>query len=113
MIIEVPTRAVAKQRPRTVNGNTYTPPKTRQFEEFVAWQTRSQRDGVTLEDDLRVTITLIAKRRLTGDVDNYAKAVLDGVVKGGAIKDDSQIVDLRVLKMVGRHDQIQIVLETA
>ena len=50
-------------------------------------------DGVTVtveESDLR--------SKLRGDIDNYAKSVLDGIVKGGMIKDDIHIMGLSVVK---------------
>lgn len=96
MIIEIPGRPVAKQRARTVNGHTYTPPKTRAFEELVAVMTRAQRRGVTLTGDVGLTILIEYKTRPRADIDNYAKAIMDGIVKGGAIEDDRQVTRLVV-----------------
>ena len=96
MIIEIPGRPVAKQRARTVNGHTYTPPETRAFEQLVAMCTQVQRRGEKLTGDISVDITMTAEKKLTGDIDNYAKSILDGIVKGGAIEDDRQIRRLQI-----------------
>ena len=104
MIITVSGRPVAKQRARTVNGHTYTPPKTREYEELVAWSCRVAEGERFMSGDVAVLITLYAKRKLTGDVDNYAKCILDGMVKGGVLGDDRQIVSLTVTKTVADTD---------
>ena len=39
-----------------------------------------------------------------GDVDNLAKAVLDAMVQGGVLPDDSQVVDLHVRKAYAERD---------
>lgn len=88
---------VAKQRARTVNGHTYTPPKTRAYEELVAVVARS-RGKQYPNGDVSVEISLCSPRKLRGDIDNYAKAVLDGIVKGGLIGDDRQISRLLIEK---------------
>ena len=109
MIIEIPGRPVAKQRARTVNGHTYTPPKTRAFEEMVAMCVLTQRNGATVAGDVNVTITMGGTTRLRGDIDNYAKAILDGVVKGGAIEDDRQVRGLYIEAHEGMDEWVTFV----
>lgn len=43
-----------------------------------------------------VTLRLYAPDRRRRDVDNYAKALLDALVKSGLLEDDSLIKDLRI-----------------
>lgn len=94
---EIPGRPIAKQRARMRNGQFYTPAPTRHFEESVAWSARAT--GVRdLSGDLHVEIGICTKRPLRGDVDNYAKSILDGLVKGGLISDDREIVSLCIGK---------------
>lgn len=94
---EIPGRPVAKQRARARNGKFYTPAPTRRFEELVAWHARTV--GVRdLSGNLYVEIGIYTHRPLRGDVDNYAKSILDGMVKGGLISDDREINCLSVQK---------------
>ena len=98
-----------KGRPRmTKTGHTYTPKKTVEYEAEVA----SQYDGPKFEGDIAMEIILGKDRmwvtindmsdwennsRLTGDIDNYAKSVLDAL-NGIAYEDDKQIKQLIVRK---------------
>ena len=94
-----------------MRGHTYTPPKTREYEELVAWTARliapfgpdsRLRVRITLHDGLAdvevVELDREARTKLRGDVDNYAKSIVDGLVKGGLIGDDRQIDELEVLR---------------
>jgi len=100
---------VAKQRPRHTGSTTYTPKRTKIYEEQVAWAARSVQSfaddarislRITLHDDEAVVeIAEIAsdeKSKLTGDIDNYAKSIMDGIVQGGLIANDRQIDILEV-----------------
>lgn len=80
---------MAKERPRTFAHKktgriiTFTPDKTRAYEEVVrlfAHRARllAQWPEPTSEDRFSVSIEL-RLGELTGDVDNYAKAILDGL----------------------------------
>ncbi len=101
----------SKQRPRsTRSGHTYTPKETREYEHFIS-QTYS---GVAfLEGPLHVTLVFDNEKteitirelrpkkipsKLRGDIDNYAKAILDAL-NGVAYTDDKQIVSLELKKL--------------
>lgn len=98
-----------KQRPRmTRRGRVFTPTQTLEFEALV-------REGWThgiIEGDISVTIYLTKeefhvtveqftkdkeKTKLRGDIDNYAKSILDGL-NGTAFVDDKFIRELIVIK---------------
>ncbi len=101
----------SKQRPRsTRSGHTYTPKETREYEKIIA-QTYSGvvfANGplhVTLvfnNDKTEITIKELKPKRnpckLRGDIDNYAKAILDAL-NGVAYTDDKQIVSLELKKL--------------
>jgi crossover junction endodeoxyribonuclease RusA len=99
--LEIPGEPVPKGRPRKARqGHMFTPERTRSFEELVAWHARAHavRLGAA---PLAVRIELWSTRPLAGDIDNYVKAVLDGLVRGGAMEDDRQVVSLTVEREVG------------
>lgn len=86
-VLEIPGTPVPKGRPRSGRGNTFTPRRTVEYEQLVAWHARAQRirlgaGPVELHADFYT-------RRGGGDLDNLLKSVLDGLVKGGAIDDDA------------------------
>lgn len=98
-----------KQRPRmTRRGRVFTPTQTLEFEALV----REGWDHEILEGDISVTIYLTKeyfevtvepftkdkeKTKLRGDIDNYAKSILDGL-NGTAFVDDKFIRELVVIK---------------
>lgn len=108
-------RPKPKGRPRmSRRGFAYTPPETVQFEKKIA----EMYEGPFFEDgrlcvhltfsvegiDLKIfpakKLKMIKKskgRGLTGDIDNYAKSVLDAL-NGVAYQDDKQIVLLMLEK---------------
>ena len=104
--ITVPWKPHAKQRPRhTKGGHTYTAPVTRNAEKAIAEAfIDSDWDGQMKDGPISVHIELFndhfvitiedtddyENRRLRGDVDNYAKTILDSL-NGVAWEDDKQI----------------------
>lgn len=126
---EIPGVAVAKGRPRfTRQGHVYTPKKTRVYETLVK-QYAKINVKKPLEKPLKVGICIHKKPpkswskkkrkaaieggvRATAspDVDNYSKAILDGM-NGVAFKDDSQICELHVRKKYSEEDKAVVTLE--
>lgn len=114
--------AITKGRPRvTRTGRAYTPERTKEWEEFVAWEyKKAQAEGRAnplIESEpvraflgffYQVPKSYSAKRRIAcqngseaftkhPDLDNLAKAILDAL-NGIAYKDDRQVVDLQCVK---------------
>lgn len=102
----VPIHPVAKGRPRfTRSGHAYTPDKTRKFESEVARYLKARCKHVT-EGPLRVEVILFLKKPKTSknkhpivkpDSTNFIKGIEDAA-NGILWRDDSQIIDLRVIK---------------
>ncbi len=102
----------AKQRPRmTRYGRAYTPKATHIFENAVAdgwnknyWYGDSPIAIQIVLDKDTFTVTISEYKAATptsplrGDIDNYAKSILDGL-NGVAFKDDSQVRSLEVTKL--------------
>lgn len=75
----VPGRAVPKERPRVGPTGGWTPARTRAWEQTIAWRARAAHKGGPLEGLLEVGIVVRLRGAGGGDVDNYAKAVLDAL----------------------------------
>jgi Holliday junction resolvase RusA-like endonuclease len=106
-------RPHAKQRPRaTRTGHVYTPKATKDAEKNLKEQWLAQNAAEPLEGPLAVRLVLsdeavsitvaeygepIESKKLRGDLDNYAKTVLDALNKVAWV-DDRQIVHLEVVK---------------
>jgi Holliday junction resolvase RusA-like endonuclease len=124
---------VAKGRPRFAKrGNyvqTYTPVKTKSYEdEARLLATKAKGSGSTLEGSVSVFIYIsfsvpqsYSKRKreacLSGetkhtkkpDLDNVAKAIIDGM-NGIIFKDDSQIINLHVTKVYAEVGKVEVLI---
>lgn len=92
----IPFRAVPKMRPRfTRNGGTYTPQKTRDWENTVrGCATLALRGRAPLTGKVRVRLSFGGSN---ADIDNLAKSCLDAMNKV-IFTDDKLIEDLIVAK---------------
>ena len=100
-------RPLSKQRPRFGNGHTYTPSKTKEYEERVGYEWKKK-----YKDCLTGAVSVTMKfffhepkkagvyKTSRPDIDNLAKAILDGL-NGIAFTDDSQVVELHLYKLWG------------
>lgn len=114
-MVVVEGRVKGKARPRVFNGRAITPKDTVTYENWVRVCYKEQ-SGEYLEGSIRATITAYykipksySKKRVETirngeeyptkkpDLDNIAKIILDSL-NGIAYADDSQVVELTVLK---------------
>jgi crossover junction endodeoxyribonuclease RusA len=112
MIFKIPGKPIAKQRPRVTSKGTYTPEKTREYEARVglcALKALRELKKQKLLGNVRVIIELGEKEttvrvfeaamdpktKTRGDLDNYAKSILDGM-QGVLFDDDKQVSYLEV-----------------
>lgn len=102
-LVTIPGLPVAKERPRKGKHGFYTPGRTRAYEETVATYAMSYSPMPSVP--LGVTITIQSKNRLRGDLDNYAKSVLDGLVKGRLIPDDRLVESLTIQQAYSEKEQ--------
>lgn len=106
--ITIPGRPVPKGRPRfSRSGHAYTPEKTRQYEELVAWCAK-QEVQEPLKGDIAVDIKIYAKN-YCGDMDNICKALLDSM-NGIAYNDDKQVAAMMVQRMKDKDERVEIEL---
>lgn len=101
----VPGRPVLKQRPRVgKNGKIYTPKKSRDYEEQVAWAARPVfKEPYLGPVGLQIQVYL---SRPGGDLDNYVKTIQDGL-NGIAWRDDRQVKMLFAVVSVKRGQRSQ------
>lgn len=98
MRFTVPGPPIPKARPRVVGRRAYTPEATLQYSRKVALVARTE--GITATSSpvsLGVWFYMADRRR--ADIDNLAKAVMDGL-NGIAYHDDAQVEQLFVTRMV-------------
>lgn len=98
---------VPKGRPRmTKTGHAYTPQTTRDFEKAVALWAKANFKGKPSLKPLKAVMNFYIKRAKTNktkqhtqrpDIDNYMKAVLDGM-QGVVFEDDSQVFEIFATK---------------
>ena len=112
----IPGEPVAKGRPKLSRYGTYTPKKTKEYEEHIKqeWHKNGYKEpltgavmvDITFYRSIQKSSSKAAKMaKLTGkvkptvkpDLDNYIKAVLDGL-NGLAWVDDSQIINISATK---------------
>ena len=122
------TAPVSKQRPRLgKGGRVYTPSKTKVFENIVAlsYGNRPSFDDkyirIRLKFKFEVPKSYSKKKRLEAiegkirptkaDIDNYIKAVLDGLNKK-AWKDDRYIIGILAEKEYSEKSCIEVSIET-
>lgn len=127
----VPGTPVPKGRPRfTRQGRTYTPAKTKSYEEQIAILSKEAMDGLEpLKTPVAVLVTVFfpvpasysAKRRnacLAGeerhtkrpDLDNVVKAITDGM-NGVVYEDDSQIVRIGATKEYYMDAMVEVMVQ--
>lgn len=88
-----------KGRPRFANGRTFTPARTREWEDLVAWNARIFYRGEPLVGPVSVTLRFHGARA-NADLDNLTKAVLDAC-NGICFVDDRQVALLEATRGVG------------
>ena len=123
----IPAAPRGKERPRFAKGHTYTPKKTRDYEELVRREYIAN-GGKKLRGPLKVTMfaifpinasdsKAIRKRKMEGEIkptkkpdcDNIAKVILDAL-NGVAYDDDKQIVDLYLQKKYGVAGRVEVMI---
>lgn len=128
----IPGNPVPKGRPRfTRQGRTYTPAKTKTYEDEVKAIALSAMVGEPLETPVAVYVRAIfpvpasySKKRteacLSGserhtkrpDLDNVVKAITDGM-NGVVYVDDAQIVRLVATKVYGTDAMVEVTVQEA
>ena len=129
MKLEIKGQPVGKGRPRLGRYSTYTPEKTKNYEEYVklCYMNKYNIKQTPTEKPLKAKITAFfevpasysnkKKKELIGqphtkrpDIDNIVNIILDSLNKL-AYKDDNQIAKLEVEKLYGEEEKIILEIE--
>ena len=113
----IPVKAIPKGRPRLSRfGRAFTPKKTQDFEEIIRDHSRAIMNDLDVIDTMiSVSVSFTFKQPnkpsraypSKGDLDNFLKAVLDGM-NGIVFFDDVQITHIEASKKYGEFDLIDI-----
>lgn len=106
----IPGDPIPKGRPRQgKGGHTYTPQRTIDAEEAVAWALRAAYSGKPTRELLTVTLAFRCATKRRTDIDNLAKLVLDAG-NGVVWVDDQQVGRLIVDVARGVSDPSTVVI---
>lgn len=90
----VPGRPVGKERPRVVNGRTFTPERTLEYEARVRFACLEHRVR-PLKGDVALTVRFYTVGKRAPDADNLLKSLMDGLEsrgsKWGGYENDVQV----------------------
>lgn len=114
--IEINTRPVPKQRPRLSKFIVYTPKKTADYENLIAYEWKRRYKDLILTGAVKLDLVFVFKKAKTckktlhtqrPDIDNLQKSILDGLNKV-AFVDDCQVVELNSKKLFASTDAVLI-----
>lgn len=94
---------------RKRGGRVFKPPRVKNWEVRALWEIKEQYQGEPLEGKLSIYVELILPNHRRRDIDNMLKSLWDILEKGGVIKNDSQIYEVRTIKRVIKGQQETIV----
>ena len=95
--LRVEGRQIPQTRPRVTHTRTYN--VRNPWREAIQWEASQVFRGYPLEGRKRIDVRLVGCQK-RGDLDNYAKAVLDAL-QGHAYRNDNQVDDLRIRREPG------------
>lgn len=92
-------KPVGKERPRVSRHGPYTPRRTAEYEERVAWEVKARNPGLRPDRDhhWRLAVTFVLGDRRGRDLDNLIKTVMDAL-EGVVWVNDHQVVTIQAAK---------------
>ena len=94
--IAIPMRNKATGK-QSVRVQSLISAQGRKYKQAVRAEVKAQRANFGILASMRLVVVLYPPDRRKRDVDNYAKALLDGLTGAGVWDDDSQVRDLRLI----------------
>jgi Holliday junction resolvase RusA-like endonuclease len=111
MKIDLRVKIKAAPRPR-FSRHAYTPTNYKEYKAEIREQAKLQWDIMPMECPLTLSIVLYTKGKRLGDLDNYAKGVLDAL-QGIVFLDDIQVCELHTKHIQGKEDKIEVFIDPA
>lgn len=112
--IVIPGRPVPKHRPRASSAGhkmyVYTPVETKRYERQVMLLAAAAAKGKTFFNDIAIDIKLYFADKKFGDIDNYAKSILDGL-QGTLFENDKQVARLSVERYIDKNERAEVIVE--
>ena len=112
--IIIPGRPVPKHRPRASGAGhkkyVYTPQETKHYERQVMFMAASAAKGKTFFNDIALDIKLYFSDKKFGDLDNYAKSILDGL-QGTLFENDKQVARLSIERYIDKNERAEVYVE--
>lgn len=109
--IVIPGRPVPKERPRLSAAGRkiyiYTPKETSEYEKRVSLAALTAANGKAFLKNVSVEIKLFFQDRRFGDLDNYAKSILDGL-QGVIFENDKQVARLSIERYIDKNERAEI-----
>lgn len=114
--LEINTRPIPKARPRLSKFAVYTPKKTADYENLIAYEWKRRYKDLILTGAVKLDLLFCFKKAKSckkdyhtqrPDIDNLEKAILDGLNKT-AFVDDCQVVELNSKKLFASTDAVLI-----
>ena len=112
--IVIPGRPVPKHRPRASGAGhkmyVYTPEETKRYERQVMLLAAAAAKGKTFFNDIAIDIKLYFADKKFGDIDNYAKSILDGL-QGTLFENDKQVARLHIERHIDKNERAEVIIE--
>ena len=117
--IEINTRPTPQARPRLSKFVVYTPKKTTNYENLIAYEWKKRYKDLILKNAVKLDLLFCFKKAKSckkdyhtqrPDLDNLEKAILDGLNKT-AFVDDCQVVEMKSQKVFSDTDKIVITIK--
>ncbi len=90
---------------RRRGGRVFKPPRVRNWEVRALWEIKQQYKGEPIDTKVSVDITLTLPNNRKRDIDNMLKSLWDVLEKGGVIKNDNLIYEVRTVKRVVKGEE--------
>lgn len=102
MILFTKEKILACPRPRaTKNGVVFMPKNYKELKKKLSAEFFDNWDGGPISGPIGVSISIMTPTKRTGDIDNYAKTILDALEDSAIFYDDIQICHMSVKHHLG------------